>query len=67
MTNPTCPQTGQPMFRDTRPMTIAYKARGRVALPTPPRHRPPVCGAFGRLMPSASRRCFRYSRRGVEF
>ncbi len=27
MTNPTCPETGQPMFRDTRPMTIAYKAR----------------------------------------
>jgi len=25
MTSPTCPQTGQPMFRDVRPMTIAYK------------------------------------------
>lgn len=25
MTNPTCPKTGQPMFRDVRPMTIAYK------------------------------------------
>ena len=25
MTNPTCPETGQPMFRDVRPMTITYK------------------------------------------
>jgi HTH-type transcriptional regulator/antitoxin MqsA len=25
MTNPTCPKTGQPMFRDVRPMTITYK------------------------------------------
>jgi len=25
MTNPTCPETGQPMFRDIRPMTISYK------------------------------------------
>lgn len=25
MTNPTCPETGQPMFRDVRPMTISYK------------------------------------------
>lgn len=25
MTNPTCPQTGQPMFRDTRPMTLTYR------------------------------------------
>ena len=25
MTNPTCAETGQPMFRDIRPMTIAYK------------------------------------------
>lgn len=23
--NPTCPETGQPMFRDVRPMTITYK------------------------------------------
>ncbi|MBM3571952.1 MAG: type II toxin-antitoxin system MqsA family antitoxin [Alphaproteobacteria bacterium] len=27
MTNPTCPKTGQPMFRAVRPMTIAYKGR----------------------------------------
>ena len=27
MTNPTCPETGQPMVRDIRPMTITYKAR----------------------------------------
>ena len=27
MTNPTCPETGQPMFRDVRPMTITYKGR----------------------------------------
>ena len=25
MTNPTCPETSQPMFRDVRPMTITYK------------------------------------------
>jgi HTH-type transcriptional regulator / antitoxin MqsA len=25
MTNPACPETGQPMFRDVRPMTITYK------------------------------------------
>lgn len=25
MTNPTCPETGKPMFRNTRPMTITYK------------------------------------------
>jgi HTH-type transcriptional regulator/antitoxin MqsA len=25
MTDPTCPQTGLPMVRDVRPMTIAYK------------------------------------------
>ena len=27
MINPTCPETGQPMFRDVRPMTITYKGR----------------------------------------
>lgn len=27
MTNPTCPKTGQPMFRDVRPMTVTYKGR----------------------------------------
>lgn len=26
MTNPTCPETGQPMVRGVRPMTITYKA-----------------------------------------
>ena len=25
MTDPTCPQTGAPMHRDTRPMTLTYK------------------------------------------
>ena len=25
MTDPVCPQTGAPMHRDTRPMTLAYK------------------------------------------
>ena len=24
---PTCPETGQPMVRDTRPMTVTYKGR----------------------------------------
>ncbi|MEO5660324.1 MAG: type II toxin-antitoxin system MqsA family antitoxin [Polaromonas sp.] len=27
MTSPTCPETGQAMFRDVRPMTISYKMR----------------------------------------
>jgi HTH-type transcriptional regulator/antitoxin MqsA len=27
MTDPTCPETGQPMFRDVRPMTISYQGR----------------------------------------
>ena len=27
MTNPTCPEAGQPMFRDVQPMTITYKGR----------------------------------------
>ena len=27
MTNPTCPETGQPMAREVRPMTITYKGR----------------------------------------
>ena len=30
MTDPTCPATGQPMFRDVRPMTISYKGRHAV-------------------------------------
>lgn len=25
MTNPACPETGEPMFRDVRPMTITFK------------------------------------------
>jgi len=25
MTNPTCPQTAQPMFRGIRPITLTYK------------------------------------------
>ncbi len=27
MINPTCPETGEPMFRSVRPMTIAYKGQ----------------------------------------
>jgi HTH-type transcriptional regulator / antitoxin MqsA len=27
MTGPICPETGQPMFRDVRPMTISYQGR----------------------------------------
>jgi HTH-type transcriptional regulator/antitoxin MqsA len=27
MTDPTCPETGQPMFRDIRPMTIKFKGQ----------------------------------------
>ncbi len=30
MTNPSCPQTGEPMFRDVRPMTISWKGRQHV-------------------------------------
>jgi HTH-type transcriptional regulator/antitoxin MqsA len=27
MINPTCPETGEPMFRSVRPMTISYKGQ----------------------------------------
>ena len=30
MTNPICPQTGEPMFRDVRSMTISWKGRHHV-------------------------------------